>query len=192
MQRVKVNGAYSQWTPVWSGIPQGSILGPLLFIIYINDLVDKCHNSEILLYADDARLYRHIKTHTDCTDLQNDLVRLNCWVDEWMLKLNVNKCKVVSYGRNIDYKFEYKVADTLLERLDSFKDLGVTFDTKLKFSSHIDEKINNAYQILGIIKRNFIHVTSECFLLLYKAMVRSHLEYANSVWSPYHQENIKK
>jgi len=72
------------------------------------------------------------------------------------------------------------------------KDLGVIFDCKLKFTKHIDEKVNIAYQNLGIIKRNFIHLTPECFVLLYKSLVRSHLEYANSVWNNHYIENHKK
>jgi hypothetical protein len=142
----------------------------------------------MFLYADDAKIFRYITDHNCCLDLQGDLDRLNSWADESLLKLNVSKCKVVSYGRNIDHNYEYNIAGIPLQRLDNFKDLGVTFDSKLKFYNHIDEKINKAYQTLGIIKRNFIYVPADCFILLYKSLVRSHLEYANCVWNPYHIE----
>ena len=88
--------------------------------------------------------------------------------------------------------FNYTFCGSVLNRNDTIKDLGVVFDSKLKFYKHIDEKVNVAYQNLGIIKRNFIHLTSECFILLYKSLVRSHLEYANSVWNTQYIENHKK
>ena len=86
----------------------------------------------------------------------------------------------------------YCIDNINLDRVDSFKDLGVVFDTKLNFRTHIDEKVNKAYQMLGILKRNFIHLDADSFLLLYKALVRSHLEYANIIWMPYFQEDIEK
>ena len=180
-QRVQVNAHYSDWTEVLSGIPQGSILGPLLFIIYINDLIDVCQNSTLFLYADDAKIYRLVTENNDCLELQNDLNNFNTWAINWQLKLNASKCNIVSYGRNIVHDFNYTLSGTTINRTDNIKDLGVIFDSKLKFCKHIDDKVNKAYQNLGIIKRNFIHLTANCFILLYKSLVRSHLEYANSV-----------
>ena len=176
-QRVHINGKYSQWASVLSGIPQGSILGPLLFIIYINDLVEACNNgSTIFLYADDAKIFKHILTETDKIALQKDLDSACTWTERWLLKLNVNKCKFVSYGRNYDYQANYTLHDTNLERLENFKDLGVLFDSKLKFGEHIQEKINKAYNILGVIKRNFKFLPEKSFVMLYKSMLPSHLE----------------
>ena len=87
--------------------------------------------------------------------LQFDLVKLNDWIKTWLLSLNKNKCKVVSYGRTIKWDSHYKIDDVVLEKLDKIKDLGVIFDTKLRFNYHINEKVNKTYSILGIIKRNF-------------------------------------
>ena len=116
-------------------------MGPLLFIIYINDLVEACNNgSTIFLYADDAKIFKHILTETDKIALQKDLDSACTWTERWLLKLNVNKCKFVSYGRNYDYQANYTLHDTNLERLENFKDLGVLFDSKLKFGEHIQEK----------------------------------------------------
>ena len=97
---------------------------------------------------------------------------------------------MVSYGRNINVNSQYTINNMALEKLDSIKDLGVNFDSKLKFNLHLHDKVNKAYSVLGIIKRNFRYVSKEAFLILYKSMVRSHLEYANSVWCPYRKEDI--
>jgi len=193
-QRVKINNVCSEWASVLSGIPQGSILGPLLFIIYINDLVDSCSNgSELYLYADDAKLFRHILNDLDKALLQEDLDNLSTWTDKWLLKLNVNKCKYMLYEQShIDAsEHQYMIAGINLEHVEAMKDLGVKFDSKLKFSDHINEKINKAYGTLGLIKRNFKFLSEECFVTLYKTMVRSHLEYAQGVWSPHLVGHIK-
>ena len=101
-QRVKINGVFSNWQDVLSGIPQGSILGPLLFIIYINNLVENCKKgSKIYLYADDVKLFRHIGNNEDIEILQKDLDSVKEWSDKWLLKLNADKCKVVFYGKEI-------------------------------------------------------------------------------------------
>ena len=193
-QRVKINNVFSEWAPVLSGIPQGSILGPLLFIIYINDLVDSCSNgSELYLYADDAKLFRHILSDLDSGLLQRDLDNLSNWTEKWLLKLNVNKCKYMSYERShSDTSLnQYTIGGVNLEHVEVMKDLGVKFDVKLKFTDHINEKINKAYCVLGLIKRNFQYISEKCFVTLYKAMVRSHLEYAQAVWSPHLVGHIK-
>ncbi len=200
VQRVIIEGNYSKWKEVLSGVPQGSILGPLLFIIYVNDLPDVCHNlANIFLYADDAKLYKHIKNYEDHMKLQDSIKSLQDWMDEWKLNLNVEKCKVVSYGRKTDLNWKYYLVhdgvNKELEVLNEIKDLGLTFDSQLTFRNHINEKINKANSIMGIIKRNFIYFKPDTFILLYKSMVRSHLEYGQSVWSPFKKldiENIER
>ena len=82
------------------------------------------------------------------------------------------------------------VSDVIIDKVDKIKDLGIVFDYRLKFEEHIDEKINRAYQMLGIIKRNFIHFTPDNFVVLYKSIVRSHLEYSECVWNPHHQHTL--
>jgi len=107
-----------------------------------------------------------------------------------MAAKSINKCAVVSYGRQIDNSYSYFIrregTDNKLQRLDSFKDLGVTFQSDLSFKNHITEKINKANNMLGIIKRNFRNINQDTFVMLYKLLVRCHLEYANSVWNSYH------
>jgi len=98
----------------------------------------------------------------------------------------------VSYGRNILMNANYNLKQSILAREDSYNDLGIKFDTKLKSDCHLNDKVNKAYSILGMIKRNFHYLSQDCFVTLYKSLVRSHLEYANCVWSPHHQELILK
>ena len=196
-QRVRVNGYFSFWCQVLSGIPQGSVLGPLLFIIFINDLAECCSNgSELFLYADDAKLFRHILSKSDVEILQKDLSDLQAWLDKWLLKLNINKCKVVSFGHHIDSTNDYNLLSngsvSVLEHINNIKDLGVTFDSDLKFDLHINEKINKAHSVMGLIYRNFKYMSTTTFIMLYKSLVRSHLEYANCVWSPFRQMDVEK
>ena len=117
------------------------------------------NGSDLYLYADDAKLFRQILDESDVAFLQNDLTNLQSWLDKWLLKLNINKCKVVSYGRRIEFISDYCLkSDNILhslDHLDSIKDLGVLFDSKLKFDQHIIEKVNKAYSVLGLIHRPF-------------------------------------
>jgi hypothetical protein len=148
------------------------------------------------LYADDAKLFRHIKDNSDVDFLQKDLLDVQSWMDKWLLKLNIKKCNVVSYGHHFisknDYYLQSDEALSVLEHLDFMKDLGVIFDSKLKFDHHINEKVNRAYSILGLIYRNFKYMFSDTLLMLYKSLVRLHLEYAVCVWSPYRLMDIEK
>jgi len=112
-----------------------------------------------------------------------------------MLKLNTSKCKVISIGRNLDKSCTYDLTHNnytiSLERVDQMRDLGVLIDERLAFSNHIQAKINKAYAMLGVIKRNFKYLQLSSFILLYKHMVRSHLDYCSSVWTPYRKGDIE-
>ena len=100
-QSIGVNGEFSSWFEVLSGIPQGSILGPLLFLIYINDLPELCasqdDSSKLYLYADDAKIFKVVSQVTDQLDLQAIMNTVKTWSEEWLLRLNIDKCKTVSY-----------------------------------------------------------------------------------------------
>ena len=195
-QRVRINGVLSNSQNVLSGIPQGTVLGPLLFIIFINDLPDACTNlSKIFLFADDAKLYKCISDISDCEKLSDSGQHLSDWSEKWCMKLNVDKCKVLSVKRKDGIKFPYGFSkcnnNFALEHVDHIKDLGVIIDKDLCFDLHISEKVNKAFQMLGIINKTFVDIDIITFLLLYKTMVRSHLEFAGSVWNPYKINQIQ-
>jgi len=129
-------------------------------VIFINDLPDICSNfAEIFLFADDAKLFKHVRSAEDSAMLQRSCDRLFQWSNQWLLKLNVDKCKVLSIGIRNTTDFTYYLGDVNdrieLERTSSMKDLGVIIDCKLKFQDHIKLKINKAYSMLGILRRNF-------------------------------------
>ena len=146
--------------------------------------------SELYLYADDSKLFRYISGENDSLVLQSDLNNLSDWFEKWLLKLNISKCKVVSFGRNVINVHQYSICGLELEHVHQINDLGIIFEDKLNFSLHISAKVNKANSILGIIKRNFRYLSQESFVMLYKALVRSHLEYAIAVWCPYKKGDI--
>jgi len=119
---------------------------------------------------------------------------LTQWIETWvgLRRLNIGKCKAISYSRRPELNTNYSISGVTVENIEIMKDLGVTFDNKLKFDKHINNKINTAYQMLGIVKRNFIYLTPDSFVVLYKAMIRSHLEYAFRVWNSHHQSLIEQ
>ena len=187
-QYVEINGEKSQWQPVTSGIPQGSVLGPLLFLIYINDL-PKHVNSTIYMYADDTKIYREIREKNDQDILQKDLDSLKAWSDEWLLKFHPNKCYSITIGKKEDKDHTYHISDKgtkyNMAQINDMKDIGVIMDSDLKFEKHINSKIDTANKILGIIRRSFMYLSAEIFIPLYKAMVRSHFDYAMVIWNPH-------
>jgi len=114
--RVRVNLSFSVWNWVTSGIPQGSILGPLLFLIFINDLIESCAAyCEIYLFADDAKLFKHILSESDHRSLQNGANALYEWTLRWLLKLNISKCKITAFGRNVNKTHVYNIMDNELD-----------------------------------------------------------------------------
>ena len=154
--------------------------------------------ASIYLFADDAKIFRHVKTSADQSNLQQACNTISKWSDKWLLPLNVGKCILLRIGRETQkYEYDYyiNVKDTTtnatsLQRVDSVKDLGILVDDKLNFKEHTTIKINKAFSMLGIIKRNFKHMESSTLLKLYKTMVRSHLDYAISVWAPHHKQIV--
>ena len=181
-QRVVLEGQASDWVPVTSGVPQGSVLGPTLFIAAINTLPEEI-KSTVLIYADDTKVYRPIANHHDAEQLQEDLDKLERWSRTWQLPFNVAKCKVMHLGNN-NPEYEYTMSNQKLEVITQEKDLGVIVDNSLSFHNHTDAVVARAYQTLGVIRRTFLNLDETTLPLVYKAMVRPILEYANTVWGP--------
>ena len=192
-QRVRVNGECSKSSGVKSGIPQGSVLGPILFVIYINDLPEEV-KSNALLFADDTKIYRLIKSVADSAALQQDLNSLVDWSRRWLLAFNASKCHVLSLGKieNIDHAFYYAMDGTELEHVFEEKDLGVWVDHQLTFDEHISLKVKKANSMAGLIRRNFTYLDARSFKTLYVTLVRPHLEYCQPVWSPFLRKHINE
>ena len=182
---VEYRGFKSTEYPATSGVPQGSILGPLLFILFINDINTKL-SSRLLLYADDCKLFGNVNCLQDCLSLQNDLCELKKWCDGNALPLNVSKCKYMSFHKKRNpFEFMYAIDATPLTKCTTFKDLGVIFDPKLSFSCHINTVATESYRQLGFLIRNTKNFTDiKSLKALYNAFVRSKLEYACVVWCP--------
>ena len=190
-QVVRVNGECSSKASVLSGIPQGSVLGPLLFIVYINDLPDDVI-SDILMFADDTKIFHQINSKEDSLLLQSDTQSLLEWSKKWLLTFNKEKCHVLTIGKieNIKHTHRYSLDDTELEHVFSEKDLGLTIDSDLKFEEHISMKVNKANAMMGLIRRCFSCLDIDIFRRLYTTFVRPHLEYAQSIWSPHFLKQI--
>ena len=169
---------------VSSGVPQGSVLGPLLFVIFIDDLPDSVSpESNPYIFDDDTKIIKEIKNTDDNHALQNDINSLVEWSDDNRMHFHSGKCKVLGIGKNKS-EFQYNMRGDELERVTQEKDLGVTFDNSLSFEFHMAEKISKANRMTGIIRRTFHYLDKEMFLNLYKALVRPPIEYTNQVWSP--------
>lgn len=191
-QAVAIKGYTSSFVPVSSGVPQGSHLGPLLFNIYINDVVDCFKFSDLLLYADDTKIYTIIKSSDDCMKLQADLDRLSCYCSMNELYLNVEKCCAITFTRKRNkIEYNYSLNNKNLRIVSEVKDLGLNLDSELQFISHIDKISAKAYRMLGFIFRQSRDFTNPKTLqLLFNAFVRSNLEYATTVWNPHFNVHI--
>ena len=167
-QAVVLEGETSTSVPVASGVPQGAVLGPILFLVYINELPECISNSTVRLFADDCILYRQIDSTADCVKLQDDLNALQHWEDMWLMTFNAKKCNTMP----------------VLENVPHTKYLGVTIQSNLKWDVHCKQVAAKATNTLNILKQN-LKSTKEVREKAYKSLVCPQVEYAASVWSPW-------
>ena len=193
-QMVKLDSVLSNEITVHSGVPQGSHLGPILFLIFVNDLGSVFDSSSCLLFADDLKIYRRIDSMNDCLLLQGDIDRLTSWCSQNNVELNISKCKFISFTRKRQPTLHvYTVDGVRLSRVTSVTDLGVVFDSELRFTSHIDWVISKAFRMLGFVLRqchDFKDV--EVLKIVYYSLIRSHLEYCCPIWSPHYGVHISR
>ena len=189
-QRVVINGVSSPWLSVKSGVPQGSVLGPVLFLIYVNDLDDGL-TCKVSKFADDTKISSKVITTQDKAALQSDLDRLTFWANKWQMKFNLSKCKVLHIGSNND-QVQYEMNGHVLETVKKEKDLGVTISNDLKPGKHCSEVVKTANRLVGFIGRTFENKSETVLLKLYNSLVRPHLEYCIQFWSPYYQKDVDK
>ena len=187
-QQVNINGKISSWADVLSGVPQGSVLGPLLFLIYIND-IDEGVVSKLWKFADDSKICSKVRNEADADILRNDLNKLFKWSQDWQMLFNVEKCVVMHMGgKNLNYAYE--LGGRVLNSTKRERDLGIIIHDSGKTSEQCASAANKANQILGMIKRNIKWKDKDVITRLYKALVRPRLEYCVQAWSPNLQKDI--
>jgi len=194
-QRVVIDGKFSQWVSVQSGVPQGSILGPLLFVLFINDIVESTSpGTNIRLYADDMKIWRRIISRSDQVSLQNDINNLHSWSVINKIKFHPSKCKHISSTlKREPLNTTYFLNDTCIEKSDCEKDLGVFINNKLTFTKHHQATISKASQKLGLIKRNCSITTCPVKRkTLYLSLVRSNFEHCSTIWRPISDAQVGK
>ena len=187
---VVINGVQSGVLPVTSGVPQGSVLGPLLFLIFINDLPSSLVSAKPLLFADDTKCIQSIRSPCDHITLQEDLNSLHIWCTDNLLSFNTLKSFHMHFSSS-SQSFQYHLNNQAIATKDNVRDLGVWFSNDLSWSKHIMHITSKAYQTLSVIRRSFnstllpIHVRKA----LYVSLVRSQLTYCSIIWRP---QNLKE
>ena len=184
-QRVVLNGKESEWVAVLSGVPQGSVLGPLLFLIYINDLDSAAATVDLIKkFADDTKVGQKVGSEEKRMDLQQSLDKLCEWSDVWQMEFNIKKCKAVHFGHN-NPLHQYTMKGVPLEAANEERDIGVTMTTNLKPSAQCAKAARTAQAVLGQLTRAFHYRDRHVFMRLFYQYVRPHLEFAVAAWSPW-------
>ena len=188
-QYVEINGKRSETRAVKSGVPQGSVLGPLLFIVYINDL-DEMIKSLVRKFADDTKAASKVKTAADVEGFQDCLNKMLDWSKKWAMGFNLSKCKIMHCGRN-NQKAEYTMDGVKLKTVDSERDIGVCITANMKPSAQCTDAANKAKAVLNQLTRAFHYRDKNVFIRLYKQFVRPHLEFSSSVWSCWNVADVQ-
>ncbi|MCG8115263.1 MAG: reverse transcriptase family protein [Candidatus Thiodiazotropha taylori] len=192
-QTVVLDGDCSNEVPVTPGVPQVFVLGPLLFLAYINQLPSSISTFQVRLFADNTADYLTITSQSDSAALQQDLDRLQEWEHDWDMEFNPSKCQVLHITRNKDIiMHQYKLCARVLESVSDAKYLGLDLSSDLNFNTHISRATTSANKSLGFLMRNITTLNERVKELAYNAMVRPRLEYASTVWCPHTKTNIDK
>jgi ribonuclease P/MRP protein subunit RPP40 len=185
-QRVVIDYCFSSECAVTSGVPQGTVLGPILFLVYINDIDHVCcGNTRLQLFADDAKLYSNINIENASSLLQKSLDNLAIWAREWQLSININKCAVVSLSSKPQPASRiYYIDGMAIPCRDSHVDLGITVSNDLSFELHINNIVSKARQRVGTLFRGFLSRNLSTMRLAFITYIRPILEYNSIVWNP--------
>ena len=191
-QQVVVEGETSSIGQVTSGVPQGSVLGPTLFLIYIDDLSNNIQ-SKVRLFADDTIVYRTIRNQQDAEILQEDLKRLEEWEHQWQMDFNVTKCHVLSVTNKMKPREpKYDLHGHTLEQVSNAKYLGIEINEKLSWNTHIDGITAKANRTAAYIHRNLKGCPRKIQTQCYKTVVCPILEYSSPIWDPHPQDQIRQ
>ena len=190
--RVTIREKVSTWKEVMSGVPQGSVLAPIMFAIYVNDM-DEGIDSYMNFFADDAKLLRKVKHSEDCEVLQKDLEKVWRWGKKWEMEFNIKKCSIMEFGRSKNRIIgTYKLGDEEVKKVEYEKDLGVVITNNMSPDKHINKVIGETYSLIRSIKVAFAYMDGEMVKKILVSMIRPKLEYAATLWSPSTKKNIKK
>ena len=186
-QRVVLNGQTSDWAEIKAGVPQGSVLGPLLFLIYINDLPENLQSNP-KLFADDTSIFSFVKNINESQNQMNDdLLKINNWASQWKMIFNPDLSKSANdviftrrLNKNNHPPLNFNQSHVTYQT--STKHLGMILDNKLDFNLHLDEKITKAYKGIGLIKKLQPIICRKALLNIYKSIVRPHLDYGDIIY----------
>ena len=186
-----MEGKSSGSAPVTSGVPQGTVLGPALFLIYINDLPSRAQHCTIRLFADDCIIQKTIRSHDDCHKLQQDITAIGQWERDWLMEFHPDKCHVLSIPVTEPLLHPYHLHNTCLQRPpdNTIQYLGVTIQSDLKWTSHIKNITSKASRTLGVIKRNVRVPDRAIRERAYKSLIRPQVEFASTLWDPPRNQN---
>ena len=191
-QSVSIYGTKSDPVEVTSGVPQGSVLGPMLFLLYINDISSNI-TSQMRLFADDSILYREINSPDDHRILQEDLDKLIIWAKTWQMSFNVSKCHLLSITRKRSPStYNYHMDGEIVAKVPSSPYLGLTIDDQFRWNEHCDKTVSKANQTLGVITRALGPCSNKVKNMAYHSLVRPKVEYASTAWSPCTDRNVKR
>ena len=190
--RTVIRDQPSEWSKVTSGVPQGSVLAPAMFAVYINDMVENV-SSYVSLFADDAKLLRKVRDSEDCRELQKDIDRVREWSNKWQMQFNNRKCKKIEFGKSSKRcSFNYKLGQDTIKKVTEEKDLGVICAEDLSPEKHINKITGESLNLLKNIRTAFAYLDDNMMKKIITSMIRPRLEYAAIIWSPHKKKHIKK
>ena len=191
-QHVMIDGKTSERAEVLSGVPQGTVLGPILFLLYVNDLTQAIKHSYICIFADDSKIVKSINSMRDRELFNEDIKAATEWAVNNKMELNKLKYQLLQYGKKSELKIPYQIDEnTQVEKASYVKDLGVLMDEEMSFGEHITTLKNKAKKVAGWIFRIVQSRKEEDIMLLYRTYVRPHTEYACPLWCPYQLNKIQ-
>ena len=187
MQCVSINTSISAQLPVISGVLQGSILDPLLFLIFVNDLPPSASTSSVFLFADDTKCLKTIRNISDCLSMQKDLQNLTVWSQCWKLNFNVAKCALLRFSSGCpSVTFNYTINDNFISAQETHRDLGIIMSSDLSWREHMKSILCRAYKTLNLVQCSFSRGHSpQTKKIIYLSLIRSQLTYCSQIWHPH-------